>query len=130
MADHDGSALIAIVEDDAMQLVAMELLLESWGYRVLAVSTPQELLEASLRDAPDVIVSDYRLPGSISGMEAVESVRQAIGHNIPAVLQTGDTTPSLLEEAQGRGYIVLHKPYDPKRLRSLLDEFIRGASAA
>lgn len=121
-------ALVAVIEDDALQLTAMRMLLESWGYRTLTAPTPNEMAEAAAADPPDVIVSDFRLPGDMSGIDAVDALRRLTGRAIPAVLQTGDTAASLVEQANARGYTLLHKPYDPNRLRTVIGALLAQAS--
>ena len=125
--ETDG-ALVAVIEDDALQLTAMRMLLESWGYRTITAPTPDALAEAAAATPPDVIVSDFRLPGEMSGIEAVDALRQLTGRTIPAVLQTGDTATSLVEQANERGYTLLHKPYDPNRLRAVLNRLLTEIS--
>jgi len=124
MTRETQSVLVAVIEDDALQLTAMRMLLESWGYRTISAHTPGALAEAALATPPDVIVSDFRLPGKMSGIEAVDALRQLTGRIIPAVLQTGDTAASLVEQANARGYTLLHKPYDPNRLKLVLDRLL------
>ena len=73
------------VEDVALSLRA----LSSSGYQVTSdvAGTPGEFLEC-LRSRPyDVILSDFRMPGS-NGMEAFDLVRKE-GLNIPFILVTG-----------------------------------------
>lgn len=117
-----AGAVVLVIEDDAMQLMAMQMLLESWGCRVLAaasgVAAQQTVAQAA--EPPQVIVSDFRLPDNMSGTEAVGLLRERIGRLVPAVLQTGDTDPALVREAAAQGYAMLHKPYDPNQLRALL----------
>lgn len=124
MSDSDDEILdgtvALVIEDDAMQLMAMQMLLESWGCSVLPASNALTASQAIDRGGrPDVIISDFRLPDNVSGMEAVARIRQAVGA-VPAILQTGDTDPGLVREAQANGYVMLHKPYDPNNLRSVM----------
>lgn len=110
-----------VIEDDAMQLMAMQMLLESWGCVVLPAASARAA-EKAIDDGghPAIIISDFRLPENVSGMEAVSRVREMLGHPVPAVLQTGDTDPALVREAHARGFSMLHKPYDPHSLRDLM----------
>lgn len=120
--DETLNGIIALViEDDGMQLMAMQMLLESWGCSVFPADSAKAATQVIAKGAqPNLIVSDFRLPDNVSGVDAVSQVRQALGRNLPAILQTGDTDPSLVRDAEALGYALLHKPYDPNRLRSLM----------
>ena len=73
---------------------------------------------------PDVIVSDYRLPEGVNGMEAISQIRTEVGSNIPACLISGDTDPGLMLAARGAGLTLLHKPVQPAKLRSFLRRLV------
>jgi two-component system CheB/CheR fusion protein len=70
-------------------------------------------LQSGIR--PDVLVTDYRLPGN-SGTQLVESAREALGHNIPAVIITGDMSGDAIKIEHLPAIEVLHKPTNLKRL--------------
>lgn len=120
--DRLNGKLILVIEDDAMQLMAMQMLLESWGCAVLpaASAAAAEKLVSDAAERPAAVISDFRLPDNISGVQAVARLRQTLGSALPAVLQTGDTDPALVREADEGGYMILHKPYDPNQLRAVL----------
>ena len=79
------------------------------------------------RAVPDVIISDYRLPGDENGMEAVARLRSAAGRRIPACLMSGDTEPDLMQRAREIGLTLLHKPVRPAKLRSLVRRLAQEA---
>lgn len=122
--NDDGALRVLVIDDEAAVREAMTLLLEEWGYHVLAVESADTAL-AVLNQAPQAIVSDYRLRGEATGAEAIRRVQDAWGAAIPALLVTGDTAPERLQAAKDSGYPLLHKPVAPARLRS----FLRRAAA-
>lgn len=124
--DQTLNGIVALViEDDGMQLMAMQMLLESWGCSVLPAASAQAAAHAiAMGGQPDLIVSDFRLPDNVSGVDAVAHARRTLGRDLPAILQTGDTDPALVRDAQAHGYALLHKPYDPNQLRSLMATLI------
>jgi CheY-like chemotaxis protein len=69
---------------------------------------------------PDVIVTDYRLPG-LSGIEVVRQVRERMGETTPTVLMTGDTSSKEIALAGLPECTVLHKPVDTDQLVSLME---------
>jgi signal transduction histidine kinase len=111
---------VLLVEDDAIQRIGLKELLESWGHSVrMARDAPEAMAAAG--DPPTLIVSDLRLPGQVDGVAMVESLRSAIGIPVPAVLITGDTSPDAMRAAQEAGCAIMHKPFDPERLKTMLD---------
>jgi len=69
---------------------------------------------------PDLVVADYNLPKGLNGLETVAGLRETLGHEIPAVILTGDiSTDALREIAQG-GHLHLNKPVRAKELTELI----------
>ena len=126
-------ALVACVDDDLSILEAMVELLAGWDMEVAAGPDVAQVLAdlMQLGRSPDVIISDYRLAGGLSGMEAIASLRQTFGAHIPAVLITGDTAPETIQAINASGLPVLHKPLRPAKLRAMLSHLLaeRGGEA-
>lgn len=99
-------------------------LLGRWGYFVLTAASDEAALIrlAERQQRPDLIISDYHLASGKTGIRAIEQINAAFGSSIPAILISGDTAPEPLREAKDRGYILLHKPVDPMRLRAVMHE--------
>lgn len=122
-AEDRPARLILIVEDDPVQSAGMQLLLESWGHEVLVAADGPAAL-AALRAAPrcpDVILSDFRLPGPLTGSETVTRAGEQEGRPIPGIILTGDTAPERIREAVAAGCRLLHKPVTPDVLRDALN---------
>ncbi|WP_315737906.1 MASE1 domain-containing protein [Bradyrhizobium sp. SZCCHNR1093] len=102
-------------------------LLGKWGYSVLTAGSDEAALIrlAERQQRLDLIISDYHLASGKTGIRAVEQISAAFGSSIPAILTSGDTAPEPLRDAKDRGYILLHKPVDPMRLRAVMHEFLR-----
>lgn len=99
-------------------------LLGRWGYTVLTTGSDEAALIrlAERQQRPDLIISDYHLASGKTGIRAIEQINAAFGLTIPAVLISGDTAPEPAREAKDSGYILLHKPVDPMRLRAVMHE--------
>ena len=109
-------ATILLIDDDPVDLKALQTLVESWDYAVLAARSGEDGL-AELKDAPvDLLVSDVCMPG-MGG----EDVVQAVGREypgLPVVLITGRGDVKSAVKAMKLGafdYVV--KPPDPDELR-------------
>jgi CheY-like chemotaxis protein/two-component sensor histidine kinase len=99
-------------------------LLGRWGYSVLTAGSDEAALVQLDRrkHPPDLIISDYHLASGKTGIQAIEQINAAFGSSIPAILISGDTAPEPARDAEDRGYILLHKPVDPMRLRAVIHE--------
>jgi signal transduction histidine kinase/CheY-like chemotaxis protein len=99
-------------------------LLGKWGYSVLTAGSDEAafIRFAERQQRPDLIISDYHLASGKTGLRAIEQINAAFGSSIPAILTSGDTTPEPLRNAKDRGYILLHKPVDPMRLRAVMHD--------
>lgn len=119
--------LILVVDDDAQNREGLQLLLESWGHRVVAAAGVDELvaLIADVPGKPNLIVSDYRLREHETGIEAIDRVHEEYNDDgIPALLVSGDTDPARLIEAAARSIPVLHKPVEVDALRSWVEKLL------
>lgn len=82
------SKLIYVVEDDDNIRDLVSLALEGNGYRVSAFDRAEECIEKLSVAIPSLIIFDIMLPG-ISGIEAVESIRQNVDFKkIPVIMLT------------------------------------------
>jgi CheY-like chemotaxis protein/anti-sigma regulatory factor (Ser/Thr protein kinase) len=114
---------VLLIEDDTLQLMALQFVLEDWGYAVMAAPTAEEAFAALAGSAvlPGLIISDFRLPGEINGVQAVARICNEARRHIPAIIVTGDTAPERIKEAAATGCQLLHKPYDPAVLKTTID---------
>lgn len=117
-----ATRLILVVEDDPVQRGGMQMLLESWGHRVIAAADGAAALDClrAASEKPDLVVSDFRLPGPLSGVQVVLAAGALLGRPLPGLILTGDTAPERIREAVATGCRLLHKPVTPDLLREAL----------
>lgn len=123
--------LVAFIDDDESILEAMVALFSQWDIDLAAAMDAVEI-ERDLRElgrAPDLILSDYRLPGGITGIQAIADLRRAFGEHIPAALVTGDTAPETIQAIAASGLPALHKPLKPANLRAMMVHLLAGRKA-
>ena len=117
---------IMVVEDERHVLDIMVQLLTLQGHRVYAGRSAAEVkqIHAEARvagDAPvDLIIADYRLGDGATGVDAIEALCVHIGGSVPAVIVTGDTSPSRIKEATASGHRILHKPITGEELHEAI----------
>jgi signal transduction histidine kinase len=130
MLDPLRDKLVVVIDDDALVLDGTAGLLESWGCRVKTARSDCDALAALAGDAPDLIISDFRLGNGRTGIDAINALREASHVTIPAFLISGDISPERLREAQERGYQLLHKPLSPMALRAMMSRLLKQQTPA
>ncbi|MGE0723491.1 MAG: response regulator, partial [Alphaproteobacteria bacterium] len=127
-ADPAHGRLVVVIDDDPLVLDGMRGVLRSWGCRVVTGASDDDVLAALAHEEgePDVIVSDYRLAGGATGIQAIERLRDALGIPVPAFLMSGDTAAEVLREAGARGFRLVHKPVLPMELRTILNRLLKS----
>lgn len=116
---------VLVVEDNALVRDALVQLLTGWGLTVQAASDGDAACAALTQasDAFDVVLSDWRLPGTRDGLAVLREAR-ACQHGLKlAAILTGEDV-QLLRSA-GKEFPVLRKPLRPLRLRTLLARYLR-----
>ena len=69
---------------------------------------------------PSALLVDYRLRGGLDGLAAIARLHVALRQEVPAVLVSGESSAEELARIKKSGFLLLHKPVPPARLRSAL----------
>jgi signal transduction histidine kinase len=123
-----GQLRVVLVDDDVEIRESVRLLLEGWGCSYIAGATLAEI-EDQLRSqhvTPDAVIVDYRLAGTMSGLQVIERLRAAFGSELPALIITGTANPSYLQ-SRAAGIPFAIKPVAPGKLRAFLTQATRAA---
>lgn len=107
---HSWRKLIVLVIDDVAAVgLGMKALLESLGCQVLVADSTETAVEAAKKTSPNIVLADFRLRDNDTGIRSINALR-AFLPGLPALLISGDTAPSRLQEAQAAEIELLHKP--------------------
>ncbi len=111
-------ARILIVEDDPEVLDLLDLLLRDRGHEtLLAQDGPSALaLVAESAAAPDLVLTDYNLPGGMNGLALAEELRRAVDRDVPAIVLTGDISTLAMRRISQQDVLHLAKPVTVERL--------------
>ena len=118
-------AAILIVEEDPVMREMLGLLFASEGYHTAAAADGGEAL-ALARGAiqPDIVVAGYTLPNGMTGLQVVGAVCEALGHELPAIILTGDISADTMREINRSGYIQRKKPVRSEELMHLIQSLL------
>lgn len=126
IVDKSGS-IVLVIDDEPAVVDATQLLLELEGYRVLVALTANDAVQtvSVARVIPAIIIADFHLSGAVTGVDAIRAVREATGHDIPAVLVTGDTSSLIADVVHRVGACeLLNKPVHTDALLKLMAQLI------
>jgi CheY-like chemotaxis protein len=131
-SDVFANRLVAVIDDEDTILKGMQTLLAGWGLEVAVGHDADETLErlGELGRYPDLLIVDFRLQEGLTGVQAIQRLRNELGADIPALLVTGSTSAAHAIEAEQHGYQFLTKPVMPAKLRAIVEQKLRDAQPA
>ena len=120
------TSTVLVLEDDGEVRTAMALLLRRWGCEPVIAPSLEDALALLKNRAlvPRMILSDLRLAGGASGVEAIADLRARFG-TLPAAIITGEISGERIDALQASGLPVLQKPLQARTLGQLLCRLAR-----
>jgi len=120
-ASSPGHARILVIEDDPYAREALTLLLGYYGYDVVAASNGTDGLSLLSEATPDVVVTDWRMPG-LSGLALCKALRQR--HDTIPIIVVTSAEEVFAEEQPVNAR--LRKPLDPPLLNQVIRDELSG----
>lgn len=121
---------ILAVDDELHIRRLLEMKLKSAGFHVETASSGEQGLKIASSFRPDLIVSDYQMPGKLNGLEMIRAIRdEEFGKDIPVILLTGSVsvTSSLCEKIEALTKVIhMSKPFSLRQLVSLIQDTVEG----
>lgn len=112
---------ILLVDDEVDSLWLLQIILEGRGYHVLLAQGGEAALDKAARCLPDLIVTDWNMPG-MDGIALCERLKfyPALAQ-IPVVMASGRVPP---KEKSMLWNVFLSKPVDLDVLESAIDSLL------
>lgn len=110
---------VLVVDDDKLMRQSLLALLEAAGWQVEALSRANQVQAALGQSIPDVILSDVRMPG-MSGLELLDQLTAMEAAPPLVLISAHGDIPMAVQAVQDGAYSFLEKPYEPRRLLSVL----------
>jgi CheY-like chemotaxis protein len=125
------SGTILVIEDEGSVRRALELGLRWQGLEVASASDGNEALTLITKKGirPDLVLSDYNIPGPRNGIECVQALRAELSRKIPAIILTGDIRSHVIEAIAKHDVSIAIKPVQLNQLRELIVSLLGGSKA-
>lgn len=120
---------VLVIDNEPKILEGMTALLQGWGcdtYTALSISASLSLYQDPSIPMPDVILADYHLGETDTGLMALEALYKHWATEVPAVVITADRTDEVKEEIERFGAQLLTKPIKPAALRAMINKVIQS----
>ena len=124
------SPKILVVEDSFETRDSLTILLELSGYDVIVATDGSEGLAKAIAEAPDLIVTDIRLPG-VSGIEMLREFRRNLRHRtVPVLVVTGYSKEYANDAFAAGADHVISKPVNPEHLLRIVSNLLALSARA
>ncbi len=110
---------VLVVDDDREMRQSLVHLLGKAGLEVDSLADAHNVMVKVNAMLPDVILSDVTMPGR-SGLDLLSEITQVDGPPVVLISAHGDI-PMAVKAIQDGAYSFLEKPFDPRRLLTILD---------
>ncbi len=128
IADGRLTGTILVIEDDPEVRELLDVILNEEGHTVTTVVDGRAAL-ALVRDSkiqPDLILSDFNLPGGMNGLELAERLRAKLERQLPVIILTGDISTETLRNIARDDCIQLNKPVKLNALTQAIQRLLIG----
>jgi len=120
---HRRAPVIVLIEDDELVRLSIEKFFSLYDYTLKIYVSAEEALDEIRNGAPDIIITDYNLPG-MTGLDLTKSIRK-IGNTTPIVLLSAIRNAGIENCSLALGIdAVFTKPVNILDLKERIEELI------
>ena len=116
---------VLIVDDHALFRAGLQSLLERRGIEVLTASDGQRGVIRALKEKPDVVLLDLRMP-DMSGVEVLRQLRAKMFDKPVVILTTSEDDRDVADSLRAGASGYLLKNMDPDELVAVLSDIVKG----
>ncbi|SIS46891.1 NahK/ErcS family hybrid sensor histidine kinase/response regulator [Neptunomonas antarctica] len=127
-----NGTIALIIDNEPKILEGMSALLQGWGcetYTAISIETAIALYPENAPQ-PDIVLADYHLNESDTGLMALSALYQTWEKEIPALIITADRTDEVKNKIEQSGAQLLTKPIKPAALRAMINKLIAASKIA
>lgn len=122
---------IVIVDDDPDVLELLEELVRRDGHIVRVAADAEAALNLVAGGAirPEILLTDYNLPGAMNGLDLLQALRANRPDGLAGILLTGDISGETLKRIAGQDCVLLNKPVKSSELAAAIERLCPLAGA-
>lgn len=116
-----------LIDDNLEVRTSMQTQLKDWGLKTETFSSFQQAISylKTSQTWPDLIISDNEIDKD-KGIEKIQQINGLYPDKaFKYLMLSGDTSQELLEEAQQKNIVLLHKPIKPAQLKNSLRQILQ-----
>lgn len=123
---------ILLVEDDEPLRDLLAEVLVKEGHTVIAHADAEDALAWASSDVaqPDLLLTDFDLHGSASGLSLAQDLPDVLGETVPTIILTGDITSATLKSIARSSFRQVIKPVMPEVLLAQISDLMLAARTA
>lgn len=116
---------LCIIDDEPEIREVMTLILSD-AFAIREFGSGQEALPEILAGSFDVVVTDFNMP-DMTGLELTRQLRE-LGNSVPVIVVTGKDSrdPEMAELKLFVATHVVSKPFDPRKLRQIIEGVLKS----
>ncbi|GGC07447.1 hypothetical protein GCM10011352_37170 [Marinobacterium zhoushanense] len=120
---------VLVIDNEPKILEGMSALLQGWSCEVRTALSGTQAQEKTAGDSwvPDIVLADYHLGETETGLMALSQLAPSWDKPVPAIVITADRTDEVTNEIRESGAQLLNKPIKPAALRALINKMIATA---
>lgn len=116
---------ILCIDNEPHLLAGLQALLGQFGCRAITASSLSEALQRRPDKAPDLLIADYHLDTTETGVGVAQALILNWRHSVPVLIISADDSDPIRESIRQAGYRFLAKPVDAASLRLTLRRLLR-----
>lgn len=119
--DNLRGRVVLVVENDPNMRRGYELILrDRLGMVPRVAAGTAEALATMGEEPPDLILADYNLDNGETGLQAIETLREAAGAPVPAIIVTAQRDATITRLCNRMGVPLMEKPVRSDDLRAMI----------
>ncbi len=119
---------IFYVDDDVVNIHAMETLLQNWGCQLESANATVEAIEMCEEapdKVPDLLIMDLQLDQSNNGIQLANKLHAIWQRKVPTLIVSASQDQDLPALAAAHNFEFLRKPIKPGKLRAILEQLLK-----
>lgn len=122
---------VLVIDNEPKILEGMAALLGGWGCEAKTALSSKAALDLVSNEGfqPDIILADYHLSETLTGIAALQDLQPVLDKAVPAIVITADRTEEIKAEIVAHQCQLLNKPIRPAALRAMINKTIASARA-